>query len=228
MTVDPTTSRHGCQDHRLQRCRRPRGRALWVSVVVSFTLLPCFGQEVIPQAPSAQQSVNVKKEYNVKGVYLFNFARYVTWPQSQKLPRGEFRIGVLGDSPIMRPLNALAQKKQIRDRHTKRKVPLRIRQFKTLDDYQPCHILVIPRAVSIEQRREIAMRFANQPVLVIGESPNFARSDGTAGFVMMNGGIGFDLNLADAKRKGLKLDAKLLKAAKGILKKIEPVTLSKK
>jgi hypothetical protein len=54
-------------------------------------------------------------------------------------------------------------------------------------------------------------------VLLVGESPDFATSGGTAVFRLVDGGVRFDLNLDQANLKKLKLDAKLLKAANQIV-----------
>lgn len=182
---------------------------------------------ILPAQPIVQQ-IDTKTEYLVKGVYVFNFARYVTWPASKDVPATEFRVGIIGDSPISVPLDTLAtkKKKSVQDRRTGTRLPLRILQFKTLSEYKDCHIFVIPRTVSTEQRQAIQKRFRNKPVLLVGESSGFAQAGGTAGFVMMNGGIKFDLNVADAQRKGLKLDAKLLSLANAVVQTLEPNAMS--
>lgn len=192
-----------------------------VAIAGLMITVVALGQQsfVPPAAPIA--TVDTKRESAVKGVYVFHFARYVKWPLFKDARAKEFRIGVLGESGIVGTLKKLAKRKTIRDRRTGVKMPLRILQFKSLKDYQDCQILVVPRSTSLEQRQAVTRKFSRKPVLLVGETTGFAQAEGTAGFLLMNGGIRFDLNVADAKRKGLSLDAKLLKAANRVEEKIE-------
>ena len=59
-------------------------------------------------------------------VFIFSFTRYIQWPDAYNA--GDFEIMVLGDSPIVEELKAMAQAKKVGDRTikiTKIKVSLR-------------------------------------------------------------------------------------------------------
>ncbi len=184
------------------------------ALLIVSLCLNCFGQSKKPRKRASANSL--------KSVYIYNFSRFVTWPVTQMASAKEFRIGVVGESSIMPILKKLPAKRQAVDRRTGRRIPIRIVQFKSMKDYRPCHLLLVPSAVKLEEQKAILKQFATKPVLVVGESPGFARTGGTAGFVLSNGRMKFELNLADAKRKGLTIDAQLLTAANKLEKKIEP------
>lgn len=211
MTVVPPTS------------RSLQSAVALVAILATMIAVATASQQPVNSSSLAPvQAVDTKREYAVKSVYVFNFARYVKWPLFKDGRAKEFRIGVIGQSPIVAPLTTLAKRKSVRDRRTGSKLPLRILQFRTLKEYQDCHILVVPRNTPLQEQRAITKRLATKPVLLVGETAGFAQAEGTAGFLLMNGGVQFDLNVADAKRKRLTLDAKLLKAARILNEKVKP------
>lgn len=212
MNVDPSTS----QVSRIVfALRRPIAWMVCPAIIAVALSGFSFGQ-------SGKQARKPVDPNSVKSVYLLHFSRFVTWPAKQAPSTREVRIGVIGKTPVIARLHEVAARRQARDRHTGKKVPLKILPFKSMKDYRACHILLVPDSVPAEEQRAILKRFATSPVLVVGESPGFARIGGTAGFVLLNGNMLFDLSVPDAKRKGLKIDAKLQRLAHKLEEKIQP------
>jgi len=58
--------------------------------------------------------------------------------------------------------------------------------------------------------------------MIVGEATDFISSGGTVGFLMVESGIAFELNLADAQQKDLTFSAQLLKAAHHIVNPDDP------
>ena len=81
-------------------------------------------------------------EYDLKVAYVYNFARYFTWPKEAFADaRAPFVIGVLGDDPLGRGLDDVARRKTVRGRR------IEIRRFKAWKDYKTCQILFGPRTL---------------------------------------------------------------------------------
>jgi hypothetical protein len=130
----------------------------------------------------------------------------------------EFHIGVLGETGVVSPLTKIAKYKKIVDRRTGASLAIRLHQFNDANECVPCHILFVAESATPESVAIVMQQFAELPVLVVGETPGFARAVGDAEFQLVDGEIRFELNLDHASNKNLKLDAKLLKAANSILK----------
>jgi hypothetical protein len=159
------------------------------------------------QPPAA---IDRRQEYNVKAAYLYSFGRYVAWPE-ESISGGEpFTIGVLGSDPFGGALDRIAERKQV---FGKRIV---IRRFQDVDDYQPCHILFVPKTVSAQEQTSVMERIGQQPVLLAGEIPGFAERGGTVNFFLSGGTVRFEINVDAVKQRGLRVDAKLLSLARPV------------
>jgi len=160
---------------------------------------------------AADQEIDVQREYKVKGVFLYSFGRYVTWPDSSfEATGGKFVIGVLGDPPIFGTLDQVAKRKRLQDRE------IVIRRLKTIDDITPCQILFITRFADPAQAAAYLEQTGDQQVLLVGETPGFAERGGAVNFILEGAAIQFELNVAVAKLKQLRMNAKLLSLGKHV------------
>ena len=77
-------------------------------------------------------------EYQLKAVFLFNFAHFVEWPAAA-LPRDNapFVIGVLGKDPFGRDLDDVVRGEAV-NQH-----PLAIERYPTAADVRSCQILFV-------------------------------------------------------------------------------------
>lgn len=80
----------------------------------------------------------VSQNENVKAVFIYNFTKYISWPQSES--SGDFIVGVLGSPAMESSLNALAAKKKVGTRDIK------VLNFNSFDAIQKCHILFVGNA----------------------------------------------------------------------------------
>src|ERR1700730_292209 len=79
-------------------------------------------------------------EYQVKAVFLFNFAQFVEWPpQAFTDPRTPFVIGILGKDPFGPDLDAVVRGEAINNR------PLVVERYRSIDELHNCNILFIGR-----------------------------------------------------------------------------------
>lgn len=113
------------------------------------------------------------REYRIKAAYIYQFGRYVEWPESAfSGPQSPFVIGVMNDDPIAANLDQIARVKEIQDR------PIQIRKFSSPSEIQPCHVLYLSASMPPETRAEVLKKMAGQGVLTVGDASGFLEGGG--------------------------------------------------
>jgi hypothetical protein len=155
-------------------------------------------------APAAAQP---SKEYDLKAVFLLNFASFVEWPDgAQPAPGEPFLIGVLGDDPFGRSLTDVIAGERVRG------APLKVIHSRKLEDLRHCQILFVSNSEAARWS-SIISRLRSRPILTVGDDPRFVESGGMVAFYT---GARVQL-VADAGRAaaaGLTIRSKLLRVAK--------------
>lgn len=159
----------------------------------------------VPADTLAQSSAS--PEYQLKAVFLFNFAQFVEWPASA-FPSREtpLVIGVLGEDPFGPYLDETVREEKVNDR------PLVVRRYRTVEEITTCHILFVSRR---EEGRfqGILDRLRGRSILTVSDADRFATRGGVIRFVTDHNRIRFRINLDAAKAADLTLSSKLLRAA---------------
>jgi hypothetical protein len=189
--------------HHMQRpCGRPFRAALrGCALVLAANLAAYTGV-----CPAAGQETNaLQREYNVKAVSLYAFGRYVTWPKSAFASDSTpLVIGLYGGNPFGDALSRIAAKKTVNGR------PIVVKQLEAPQDSTSCHIVFIARTAPSELEAQIIKSADAQPVLLVGESPGFARRGGIINFYHSGANIRFEVNPQRSEACQLSLDARLL------------------
>ena len=117
-------------------------------------------------------------------------------------------IGVLGDNPFGRVLEDTVRGEVTRGRK------VTVRHARRVSELRECQVLFI--AASERGRiAEIMAELGDAPVLTVGELPDFAtRRGGAVNFFFQQNKLRFEINAAEAQRRGLKLSSQLLSLAK--------------
>ena len=183
--------RRSWRDHSLLLQRAPAAM-LWLLFAASNVL----GQ----QKPT---------EYQVKTVYLYNFARFVEWPRNPDTKNDTFAICVLGQDPFGPSLDTTLAG-EIIDR--KRVAARRISDAK---DAASCNVLFI--SSSEEPRLKTTLSTLDRtPVLTVSDIPQFSQRGGMIQFVLEGNRVRFEVNLTAAQNAGLTLSSELLKVATAV------------
>jgi len=160
---------------------------------------------VAPAQVSAQ--LRVVKEYQLKSVFLFNFAQFVDWPADAFADaQSPLVIGVLGDDPFGSFLDETVRGERVNGR------ALIVRRYKKLEDVNDCHILFISSSVGDRLPATLA-KLKGRHVLTVGDTPNFAVDGGMIRFVNDKNRIRLSINLDAAKEAGVTISSKLLRPA---------------
>ncbi len=146
-------------------------------------------------------------EYEVKAAYIYNFAKFVEWPN------GRFRDGsdtihvcVLGDDPFGRSLAAIGGK-AAGDRK------IGVKQDVSLQDARGCEIIFISSSEE-EQLGQILKAVNKLSALTIGDTEGFAGLGVMINFYMENRTVRFEINPKAAMRAGLRVSSNLLRIAR--------------
>ncbi len=149
-------------------------------------------------------------EYKIKSTYLFNFIKYVEWPERRlnSAPQNSLIIGVVGECRFGNALNFFAGK-------TVKGKSVVIKKINDMYKMEECHILFFSSSESKNIKRYIRF-LKSKATLTIGESTGFINQGGIIEFVINQGVVNFKFNLDIAKKEGFVVSSKLLKIAKEV------------
>ncbi len=149
-------------------------------------------------------------EYEVKLVYLYNFTKFVNWPESAfATANAPVNICVMGFQDNTK-LGGLLNGKKAKAR------PIELKLLEKLPENDICHILFITNSFGRTQTQQIIKQIRT-PTLLVGESADFAKHLGIIGFVTDdNRRIRIEINLNHAEANNLTIRAQLLEIARVI------------
>ena len=147
--------------------------------------------------PAAQ---DVSLEYRVKAGFLYNFVKYIEWPQPIT---GSFLICVAGQNPFGSVLEDMIQNERVRG------VPLRTEVIP--GPLPECHVVFTPKTSNIPVYLRAA---AGTPTLTVGETDRYIEQGGLINFFLEQGRVRFEINRAAAERVKLRISSRLLQLAR--------------
>jgi hypothetical protein len=173
--------------------------ARWYRALL-FALVPVIGGMVDAQAQTAAEA-------DVKAAFLFNFARFVTWPADDLHAGSSLLVCVAGDPGVAQALETLVKDRAI-DGHG---VNVRRLGTEVLDG--ACHVLYVGGLDAVRSLR-LAQTLTGGAVLTVSDADHFAERGGVAQLIHENGRMTFALNTDSVQEKRLQVSAKLLGLAR--------------
>jgi hypothetical protein len=156
-----------------------------------------------------EEEASISREYRIKAAYLYQFGRYVEWPDKAfSGPDAPFVIGVLGESPVIADLEQIARIKKIQNR------AVEIRRFASAADVRACNILFVPATLTAEAQAAVLRKVTGRNMLLVGDSADFLDGGGVVQFTTEENNIRIAIARKAADREGLKISAKLLQVAR--------------
>lgn len=147
-------------------------------------------------------------EYEVKAAFLYNFARFVTWPDTAfAKDNSPFIIGLFGTDPFGQTLSQTITGKTTQSR------PFQIRHITKIEDATQCHILFISDPPQ-KQLQALLHQMLSLPILTIGEQDGFCQIGGMINFVIEERHVRFEINPEAAERANLVISSRLLRLAR--------------
>jgi hypothetical protein len=155
----------------------------------------------------ANSAVGTSPEYQVKAVFLFNFAQFVEWPpQSFEDAAAPFVIGVLGTDPFGTALEGAIRGETLNGRS------FVIERYHSVTEIRHCQILFISRSEAAHIG-EIGAALAGHSILTVSDIEDPAQRGVMIRFVAENKRIRLRINADAAKAAGLSISSKLLRPA---------------
>ena len=166
-----------------------------------------FAGAAVAAAPISVQPQEESLEAEVRAVYLYNFARYVTWPE-RAFPdaRTPVRICVQGSDSFGDALDRAVAGETVNGR------ALEAIRLRDADDVRSCHILYL--ALSDERRLSSSLAAVRgRPMVTVGADDRFLAHGGMIRFRRVDNRVRFDINLKALEASGLRVSARLLGVA---------------
>ncbi len=149
-------------------------------------------------------------EYQVKAAFLFNFTKFVEWPDgSFEDAQAPIVVGIIGDDPFGDDLGRIIAGQKVQGRS------LVIRRERWGDDLRRCHVLFVS-ASEHEHTSRILGGVQSAGVLTVSDMEGFAEAGGVIEFVIERNRVRFIVNLDAANQSKLRVSAKLLALARAI------------
>ena len=177
------------------------------SMGILAVLLLFGGSRQIVRADIDEDSVGSSREYQTKAAFLFNFAKFVEWP-NHKFTQADspLIIGVVGSDPFGGLLEEAAQDQRIDQRI------IVVRHVDSREELRKCHIIFISRSETA-RFSSILSDVHSDCVLTVGESDKFINKGGMINFIMVGNMVRFEINDGAARHAGLKISSKLQQIA---------------
>lgn len=162
--------------------------------------------------PSSNAQQPKANEFQVKAAYLYNFGRFVEWPDQNASDKSQpFEICVLGVDPFGPTLDAVLASGNIAGKSVAAK------RISKAEEVNSCRIVFISSSEE-SHLKEVLAALDKTSVLTVSDIPRFSERGGMIGFILDGNRVRFDVNLASAQGARLTLSSELLKVATNVRK----------
>jgi hypothetical protein len=147
-------------------------------------------------------------EYQIKAAFLFNFAKFIEWPEgTYSNAQSPFIVCIFGKDPFGKILDeALAGKSM--NNH-----PVTILRARDEMSLRRCQMVFVSSSES-GIYSEILEKVRGASVLLVGETDGFAAAGGMIEFLLEDNHVRFAINPDATRRAGLKCSSSLLALAR--------------
>jgi hypothetical protein len=165
---------------------------------------------LVSMLPASRPASAQMDEYSIKAGYLYNFSKYVEWPEGTfQAPATPFVICIVGVDPFGGRLDQAIAGKTSGDAR-----PLEVRRFKKADaiGLRACQMAFLSKS---EMQRTAALvdTLKNLPIFTVADFAPFADIGGIADLRIDGTKVKVDLNMNAANRAKLKISGKLQRVA---------------
>jgi hypothetical protein len=165
---------------------------------------------VLVTAMTAAADEPSAKEHELKAAYIYNFAKFTTWPAASfSSPDAQLIVGIAGSEQV-----AAALASQVKSR-TVGGHSIEVRSLAANQSIADLHILYAADDASLVSLRQA---FATPGLLTIGDTERFAADGGIIRFVIHGNRLQFEIDSGAAKRADLTLSSQLLMLARTVSK----------
>jgi uncharacterized protein DUF4154 len=146
-------------------------------------------------------------EYGLKSVFLYQFCRFMEWPNSAfSSPSDPLIIGVIGNDPFGSLLNEAVEGETYHGR------PIRIEHYGAPRDIKRCHILFVSRSEG-DQLDQILSSVAGKNIVTVGETDRFLDHGGMIALTADRNKVHVRVNQSSLRAANVDVSSKLLRVA---------------
>lgn len=163
---------------------------------------------VISNGVGARAESSAPTLHQVQAAFLFNFAKFITWPdEAFQRNGGLLVIGVLGEDPFGAILEETIRGKTVMGKK------LVVKRFERIQDAANSHILFVSTSEESHLSQMIkALEKTN--TLTVSDMEQFTEYGGMVAFTMEDQKVRFNVNVGAVERAELKMGSQLLKLAR--------------
>ena len=158
-------------------------------------------------------------EYNVKAAFVYNFIKFIDWPENKLSDENTIGIGIIGENPFGEAFDPI-ENKQIRNKKIVIKLFKSLEESKLtskqVDNIRKCYVLFVCKSEK-KQFKKIIDLIKEYNVLTVGDTSGFLESGGIIDFLIENQKVCFEVNNYNAKQAKLNIRSQLLRLAKNVV-----------
>ena len=148
-------------------------------------------------------------DYEVKAAFLYNFAKFVRWPEDA--PSGpSFVLVIVGDDPFGAVIDRAFQGKTVLGR------PVEIRRTRVLREAAGAQMAFIGSSERAHLG-EVLAALKGGSVLTVGDMDRFADGGGMVGFRLKDSTVRFEVNLREVRQARLQMSSQIIKLAQRVI-----------
>jgi hypothetical protein len=140
-----------------------------------------------------------------QSVIMYSFTKYVIWPEAYN--QADFEILVLGDTPMLEELKAMAQAKKVNGTRT-----IKVTKINSPSEIKKCNILFVPASHSA-QLTDIIAKVNSQSILIVTEEQGLGTKGSNINFITKDGKLAFEINQTSVNKQNLKISNELSRMA---------------
>lgn len=154
------------------------------------------------------QSSAAKANNKIKGIYVYQFAKNVDWPQKYKT--GNFTIGVLGDKGFYQQLKTAYTGKQVGGQQ------IEVVFYPSIESVKSPHLLYVS-PYNKQTAIALAKKLKKDKTLIIGEEKGLLNNGIIINFLSKDNKLAFEISKSNAKKKELVISQTLTRLAVDVL-----------
>jgi YfiR/HmsC-like len=141
-----------------------------------------------------------KPMYEVHGQMIYNFIKYIQWPNEAE--SGDFVVGILGEDDVFNMLKSYYDGKPIRSKKYS------IRKIQSAEEASTCQVVYVGKNKA-GQFDNVKQAVSGKPILTITDSSNLGKKGSCINFKVIDGKLKFELNQASVSASSLKIAGQL-------------------
>ncbi len=147
-------------------------------------------------------------EYKIKAGYLYNFTKFISWPENES---ETFNLCIIGKDPFGSIIDPI-------EKRTVKNKPIRLYRLKSIAEAKYCHIIYFGGSNQHLSKIDLALSGiltvgSIENSLTVGETKKFSQAGGMFAFFLKEGKVKLLINQQALKKSNLEVSAKLMEIA---------------